>query len=157
VDPHGHLIPQKDTAISFSEAVPLLKWEPGTPAIISGVDDRDPASLSELERLNLVPRIELVVEQKNLKASLLVRIKGHSQQIRLSYELVSHLSVLPSRLRINRRRVYSAAIRKVAHKLRRYSGSDARQPSRAPGASNRFFNIAKIRTGTLGQLYPVRD
>lgn len=95
-DPHGHLIPHRNAANHFSDEIPLLEWTPGVPAVISSVDDRDPAALRDLERLNLGPRAELVIEQKNSKNSLLIRVKGHSQQIRLSCQLAGHLLVLPS-------------------------------------------------------------
>ena len=63
-------------------------------AIISSVEDRDPAALRELERLKLLPRVSVVVDRKNANASLMVRIGGRKEQIRLSNELASHVSVV---------------------------------------------------------------
>jgi DtxR family Mn-dependent transcriptional regulator len=94
IDPHGHAIPQKYGAGSFSPEVPLLKWPPGVPATISSVEDRDPAALRELERLQLLPRVALVVERKNPQASLLVRIAGRPEHLRLSNELAGHVLVV---------------------------------------------------------------
>ena len=59
LDPHGHVIPQKDGAGSFRDEAPLLEWPVGAPAAISSVRDRDPAALRELERLGLVPDVRL--------------------------------------------------------------------------------------------------
>jgi DtxR family transcriptional regulator, Mn-dependent transcriptional regulator len=93
VDPHGHVIPQKDRAASYPEEISLLSCEPGTPLVISSVRDRDPAALRELERLKLVPGVTVVIEQKNPAASLLLRIKGDSKRIRLSNELAACVAV----------------------------------------------------------------
>ena len=93
IDPHGHAIPQKYGAHSFSDAVPLLEWPVGRPATIRSVGDRDPAALRELERLALVPSVRLVVERKNPNASLLIRIAGRAEQLRLSHELANCVSV----------------------------------------------------------------
>lgn len=94
IDPHGHAIPQKYGAASFSGEAPLLEWPPGIPAMISSVGDRDPAALRELERLKLLPRVNLTVEQKNPNASILVRIAGRPGRLRLSNELAGHVSVV---------------------------------------------------------------
>ena len=96
IDPHGHMIPQRNGAISFQKEVPLLDWEPGTPAVISSVEDRNAAALRELERLKLLPRVTLVVEQKNPNAALMVRIGGRKELTRLSNELASHVFVVAS-------------------------------------------------------------
>src|SRR6266446_2538115 len=94
IDPHGHMIPQRLGAVSFQKEAPLLEWALGAPAIISSVEDRDPAALRELERLKLLPRVSVVVDRKNANASLMVRIGGRKEQIRLSNELASHVSVV---------------------------------------------------------------
>src|SRR5436305_2092600 len=64
IDPHGHVIPQKHGSGAFAPEVSLLDWPVGQPATISSVTDRDPAALRELQRLELFPRVELVVERK---------------------------------------------------------------------------------------------
>lgn len=93
IDPHGHVIPQKHGSCSFSDDVPLLEWPVGVPAAISRVGDRDPAALRELGHLNLGPRVVLVIERKNPNASLVVRINGAGEQVRLSNDLADHVSV----------------------------------------------------------------
>jgi len=93
VDPHGHTIPQKHEKPSFADEVPLLRWPVGRPATIRSVGDRDPAALRELERLDLRPSVALTVEQSNPNASVLVRIAGRDESIRLSNELASQVSV----------------------------------------------------------------
>src|SRR4051794_960555 len=64
IDPRGHMIPQRHGAVSFQKEAPLLEWAEGEPALISSVDDRDPAALRELERLKLLPRVSVMVEKK---------------------------------------------------------------------------------------------
>ncbi len=95
IDPHGHVIPQKHGAPFFSEEVSLLEWPLGRPATIRSVADRDPVALRELQRLELVPNVDLVVERRNPNASVLVRIAGRSEPIRLSNELAHQVSVAP--------------------------------------------------------------
>jgi DtxR family Mn-dependent transcriptional regulator len=93
-DPHGHPIPERNGAIPVRPEVPLLKWGCGVPAIISSVSDRDASRLRELQRLGLIPGANLVVEPGSRKASMLVRIRGGSDIIRLSQRLASDVSVV---------------------------------------------------------------
>ena len=95
VDPHGHVIPQKYGSASFPDSVSLLEWPLDQPATIRSVGDRDSAMLRELQRLELTPSVSLVVEQRNPNASVLVRITGRSQQIRLSNEVAGQVLVAP--------------------------------------------------------------
>ena len=95
LDPHGHVIPQKDGAGAFRDEAPLLEWPVGAPAAISSVRDRDPAALRELERLGLVPDVRITIEAKNPQASLLVRIDGQREAIRLNNGLAASLFVMP--------------------------------------------------------------
>ena len=94
IDPHGHLIPRKHRSGSFANGVPLLEWPAGEPAAILSVGDRDPAALRELERLKLTPRVELVVERKIPDASVLIRLSGSQELLRLSNDLAGHVSVV---------------------------------------------------------------
>ena len=89
IDPHGHFIPRKHGVSSFPKDLALLDWPVGKPTTIRSVGDRDPAALRELQRLQLVPSVKVVVEHRKPNASVLVRISGRSQQIRLSQELAS--------------------------------------------------------------------
>jgi DtxR family Mn-dependent transcriptional regulator len=93
IDPHGHVIPQKHSVPSLSEDVSLLHWPAGQQAKITSVRDRDPAALRELQKLNLVPNVALVVERRNPNASVLVRLAGGNEQIRLSNELARQVLV----------------------------------------------------------------
>jgi DtxR family Mn-dependent transcriptional regulator len=94
IDPHGHVIPQKHEIGPALEEVPLLEWPVGEPAIVSSVADRDAAALRELERLHLVPQVALIIERKNPNASLLIRIAGKRERIRLGNELAGRLAVI---------------------------------------------------------------
>jgi DtxR family transcriptional regulator, Mn-dependent transcriptional regulator len=94
-DPHGHLIPERSGAIAAREEVLLTKWACGVPAVVSSVSDRDPAGLREMERLGLRPGVEIVVEVGVRSASLLVRIDGSGNPIRLSQKLAAGISVVP--------------------------------------------------------------
>ena len=95
LDPHGHVIPQKDGEGTFRDEAALLDWPLGEPAVISSVRDRDPAALRELERLGLVPAVSLTIEATNPQAALLVRIEGRDEAIRLNNGLAGALFVMP--------------------------------------------------------------
>jgi DtxR family Mn-dependent transcriptional regulator len=94
IDPHGHVIPQKYAAGVYREEVPLVGWPLQAPATISSVSDRSPAALRELERLGLMPGAVLIIEQRNPASSLLVRVIGGGEPIRVSLDLAGCISVL---------------------------------------------------------------
>jgi DtxR family transcriptional regulator, Mn-dependent transcriptional regulator len=96
IDPHGHLIPEKDGAIPLRNEVPLSKWACGVPATVSSVSDRDPSALREMERFGLCPGAAIVVEAGVRGASLLVRIGSRPSSARLSRRLASLVSVVPA-------------------------------------------------------------
>jgi DtxR family Mn-dependent transcriptional regulator len=93
VDPHGHVIPEKDGAIAVREEVALSKWPCGVPAVISSVSDRDSTALREMRRLGLTPGTGLIVDPGARHASLLVRIGGKPPS-RLSHELAADILVV---------------------------------------------------------------
>jgi DtxR family Mn-dependent transcriptional regulator len=95
MDPHGHVIPQKHHSAAFPDVVSLLNWPVGQPATIRSVGDRDPAALRELQRLELTPNVSLVVEQRNPNTSVLVRIAGRNQPIRVNNEIADQVLVAP--------------------------------------------------------------
>jgi DtxR family Mn-dependent transcriptional regulator len=94
IDPHGHVIPERGAATAFREEFPLRNWVCGVPAVISSVSDKDPAVLRELERLGLLPGIRLVVESGTRAASVLLRINGESEFVRVSQRLAGEISVV---------------------------------------------------------------
>jgi DtxR family Mn-dependent transcriptional regulator len=93
VDPHGHVIPEKDGVVPVREEVTLSKWPCGVPAVISSVSDKNPAALREMKRLGLMPGTELVVDPGIRNASLLVRIAG-KPPCRLRHELAAEILVV---------------------------------------------------------------
>jgi DtxR family Mn-dependent transcriptional regulator len=93
MDPHGHVIPQKNTTGLLTEEVLLSQWELETPALIISVSDRDAGALRELERLRLKPGVILAVKQRSPNVSLSVQVKGAAEQFRVSHELAEHVSV----------------------------------------------------------------
>ena len=93
VDPHGHVIPQKDGMVAVRQEVALSKWPCGVPAVISSVSDRDPASLREMKRLGLTPGTGLFLDPGTRNASLLVRIGGRPP-CRLRRELAAEILVV---------------------------------------------------------------
>jgi DtxR family Mn-dependent transcriptional regulator len=93
IDPHGHVIPHRNGTVPVREESPLLQWPLDTTATISSVSDQQPAVLRELRGLGLVPGAKLVIERKNPNASLVVRIDGQKQPVRLSNELASHIAI----------------------------------------------------------------
>jgi DtxR family transcriptional regulator, Mn-dependent transcriptional regulator len=95
-DPHGHLIPERSGAVAERTEVNLLKWACGLPALISSVSDRDPSALREMERLGLRPGVRIIVEAGVRNASLLIRVNGQANPIRVSQQLAARISVLAS-------------------------------------------------------------
>jgi DtxR family Mn-dependent transcriptional regulator len=92
VDPHGHIIPEKDGVVSGREEIALSKWPCGVRAEISSVSDRDPNALREMKRMGLVPGTTVMVEPGARHASLLVRIGGKTPT-RVSRDLASGIKV----------------------------------------------------------------
>jgi DtxR family Mn-dependent transcriptional regulator len=92
IDPHGHIIPEKDGVVAERQEVVLSKWPCGVPAVISSVSDRDPQALREMKRMGLVPGAPVLVETGTRHASLVVRI-GDSEPLRLRRELASGIRV----------------------------------------------------------------
>jgi DtxR family Mn-dependent transcriptional regulator len=92
-DPHGHVIPHRNGTLPIRVEVPLLQWPIDTPAVVSSVSDHESGILRELRELGLVPGASLVIERQNPNASLLVRLSGQRQSIRLSNELAAHIAI----------------------------------------------------------------
>lgn len=93
-DPHGHPIPERSGAILQRQEVLLSHWACGVPAEISSVSDRDPSALREMERIGLRPGVKITVEAGSRSASLLVRVDGRTEPLRLNHTLVSAISVV---------------------------------------------------------------
>jgi DtxR family Mn-dependent transcriptional regulator len=93
VDPHGHVIPERNGALSAREEVNLLNWACGVPGTVSSVSDRYASELREIERLGLRPGASVIVEAGIRNASLLVRIDGQSSTIRLAQQLAGRIFV----------------------------------------------------------------
>jgi DtxR family Mn-dependent transcriptional regulator len=93
VDPHGHVIPQKHASAGFPDTISLLELPVGKSATIRSVGDRDSAALRELQRLELLPNVSLVVDRRNPSTSVVVRINGRGQPIRLSNEIAEQVLV----------------------------------------------------------------
>lgn len=93
IDPHGHVIPRRNGTVPIRKESPLLQLPLDRPVTISSVSDQQPAVLRELRGLGLVPGARLVIERKNPNASLVVRIDGEKQPVRLSDELASHIAI----------------------------------------------------------------
>jgi DtxR family Mn-dependent transcriptional regulator len=93
VDPHGHVIPHKHRSAASGDGVSLLHCPVGKRATIISVGDRNPAILRELQRLELMPKVSLMVERRIPNASLLVRVAGRSQPVRLSNEVAQQVIV----------------------------------------------------------------
>ncbi|MBV9303483.1 MAG: metal-dependent transcriptional regulator [Acidobacteriaceae bacterium] len=94
LDPHGHVIPERNGAFSARDEVNLLNWACGVPALISSVSDRDASDLRAIERLGLRPGTSVVVEAGVRNASLLVRIGGQNSTIRLGQHLAAQIFVV---------------------------------------------------------------
>ena len=93
-DPHGHSIPERNGTIRTRPEVQLPFWACGVQAVISSVSDRDPSALREMERLGLLPGVELVVETGNRGAALLVRMADDNRALRLNNKLAGSIYVV---------------------------------------------------------------
>jgi DtxR family Mn-dependent transcriptional regulator len=93
VDPHGHVIPEKDGAIALRDEVALSKWPCGVPAVISSVSDKEPAALREMKRMGLAPGVGLMVDPGTRTVSLSIRI-GAQPPSRVSHELADKILVV---------------------------------------------------------------
>ncbi len=93
IDPHGHVIPHRNGTIPVRKELPLLRWPVNTPATVSSISDRDPASLRDLQAIGLVPGATLVVEERRPNASLMICVGGRRPSVRLSNELAALVAV----------------------------------------------------------------
>jgi DtxR family Mn-dependent transcriptional regulator len=96
LDPHGHPIPERNGALAARPEVPLSKWVCGIPAVISSVSDRDAAALREMTRLGMKPGVTVTVEAGLRNASLVVRVGGSTDAVRLRPALAAGISVIPA-------------------------------------------------------------
>jgi DtxR family Mn-dependent transcriptional regulator len=96
-DPHGHLIPERNSALPTRPEVLLSNWACGVPAVVSSVSDRDAAALREMTRLGLKPGVAITVEAGTRNASLQIRILGRVDVVRLSQSLAAGISVVSDR------------------------------------------------------------
>jgi DtxR family Mn-dependent transcriptional regulator len=95
IDPHGHPIPERSGFVAVREEVLLSNWACNVPAVVSSVSDRNPSALREMERLGLRPGVAVVVEAGVRNSSILVRIGGQKNAVRLNQRLASEISVVP--------------------------------------------------------------
>jgi len=93
IDPHGHVIPQKYGAGVYRNEAPLTRCPLRTPATITSVSDRSPATLRELERLGLTPGTVLTVEQRNSASTLAIRVADREDPVRVGPDLASCICV----------------------------------------------------------------
>jgi DtxR family Mn-dependent transcriptional regulator len=95
VDPHGDPIPSKDLELVEPVLIPLAALEPGRPAIIQRVSDRDPAMLRYLASLGMFPSVPVLVrEHAPFGGPIHVRI-GEAEHA-LGRDLAAHVFVRPS-------------------------------------------------------------
>ncbi|GIW09883.1 MAG: hypothetical protein KatS3mg061_0940 [Dehalococcoidia bacterium] len=95
VDPHGDPIPSKDLELVEPALIPLAALEPGRPAIIQRVSDRDPAMLRYLATLGMFPSVPVLVrEHAPFGGPIHVQI-GETEHA-LGRDLAAHVFVRPS-------------------------------------------------------------
>jgi DtxR family Mn-dependent transcriptional regulator len=93
-DPHGHLIPERNGTLPPRQEVLLSEWACGVSAVVSSVSDRDPSALREMERLGVKPGVGILVEAGTRGSSILVRIGGREESVRLNQRLTAGISVV---------------------------------------------------------------
>ncbi len=94
LDPHGHVIPERNGAVSSRKEVNLLNWACGVPAVVSSVSDHNASELREIDRLGLRPGVSVVVEAGVRNASLLMRVDGQRGNIRLGQHLAARIFLI---------------------------------------------------------------
>ncbi len=95
LDPHGHIIPERNGAVSPRQEVNLLNWACGVPAIVSSVSDRNASELREIDHLGMRPGVSIVVEAGVRNASVLIRIDGQRNAVRLGQHLAARIFLVP--------------------------------------------------------------
>jgi len=81
-DPHGEPIPTREGVVEVIATIPLSQVESGASATIQQVFSGDPELLRYLERLGLVPQVEVdVLEKASLDRPLHLRLRGPSSPI----------------------------------------------------------------------------
>lgn len=81
VDPHGHPIPSHDGAVSALPSLSLWNVPPGSRAIIAQVSDRDPALLSHLAQLGLVPGATIEIRETSPYSGTQTVATGRDQHV----------------------------------------------------------------------------
>jgi len=87
IDPHGHLIPEKNQVGKFNRESALLDWPLQTPGIISSISDRDASALQQLQQQGIKPGLILTVRQRNASSSISIRIEDEKRDVRLGIGL----------------------------------------------------------------------
>lgn len=75
-DPHGELIPTADLKMPSDDTTPLSSLRPGQSATIQRVDAQDPNLLRHLERLGLIPGVQIeVTEYSSFDNNLTLKVE----------------------------------------------------------------------------------
>lgn len=91
-DPHGDPIPSKDGVMPEIARTPLAEAEEGEKLLLGRVSDQDPELLRYLEKIGLIPGVELeILEKAPFKGPLTLRVEENEQVI--GYEVALNLYV----------------------------------------------------------------
>ncbi len=93
IDPHGHLIPEKDQAGTFNRETALLDWPLQTPGVISSISDRNASALQQLQQHGIRPGLVLEVRHKDASSAISIRIEDEKRDVRLRIKLAKLLLV----------------------------------------------------------------
>ncbi len=95
-DPHGDPIPTREGEIADSTTDPLADVEPGRKVIIQRVSDSDPAMLSYLEEIGLLPGTSVVIVDKApFQGPITIRMGGGEQVV--GHRIASNVFVEPEK------------------------------------------------------------
>ena len=92
-DPHGHVIPQKDAPGTFQAETSLNDLQPGSPAAIISVSDKNSMVLREIERNGLRLGMSVKVIRKNAQGSVILQVSGKKQPLRIAKEIAAAIYV----------------------------------------------------------------
>jgi len=94
-DPHGHPIPARDGSFDLPQTTPLSDVPAGRKVVVHHIEDANHEVLDYLEKLGILPRVNVLVEEKGpFNGPLAIRV-GDQRQV-IGYELASGVFVSKS-------------------------------------------------------------
>jgi DtxR family transcriptional regulator, Mn-dependent transcriptional regulator len=91
-DPHGHPIPTKDGRVEAEKEIQLCDGIDGNKYVISRLDDENPSLLGYLEKMRLLPGIELLMIDK-APFSGPIKLNRENEEIVIGHEIAKSIFI----------------------------------------------------------------